>query len=246
MNIDNPWKKRHQGDNKYIAECDNIDLLKLYNESTEDDDHKLLLNLPTNNVVGSPGETKLCILLLNPGVGDSEYEDIRNPIYVDSYYSRDDFWLIDQQFKNTSAYEWWYNKLAKKCIETLKTIDNDRHEDEYYTKLLIKNVSSVEFFPYHSKKFNPSLYGLRIESQKYAFDSIKKAIINHSHIIIAKGKPLIWYSAVPELYDYDKLYTLVSKQNSTLSINNVIRIQKGEIDERLKATYLRVILESMI
>ena len=83
---------------------------------------------------------------------------------------------------------------------------------------LAGELLSIEYFPYHSISFAHA--HLRLPSQQFSFNLVRKAIARGSEIIIARGYEL-WLGAVPELANYPNTSRLSSAQNSSLSSKNL-------------------------
>ena len=214
----NPWKNLYK-DNRYkaVADCDDIKVLEIYNSSRKNKDEILRLDLPTTNVIGNIDTCKLMILLLNPGYSEGDYEDTSSKEFLEALYNRNDFWVLDNKFRETNTYKWWNQKLAKPVINHFKDLD-----EEEIRKRLISSVCCVEYFPYHSKSFNNDLYAIKLPSQDYVFEGLKEAITRNIPIILAKGKLEFWAYQVNEIYNYTSIFKTSSTQNSTLSENNLL------------------------
>lgn len=83
---------------------------------------------------------------------------------------------------------------------------------------LANSLLSIEYFPYHSVSFAHS--HVRLPSQQFSFDLVRKAIARDSEIIVARGFDS-WVGAVPELAAYSRVCKLNSAQKSAMSANNL-------------------------
>lgn len=216
--MDNPWKSRYQNEKyKYIASCDDTEKLEIFNKLHPKEEEKIHFELPSSNVIGDPDNCKVMILLMNPGFSNDDLKDLKNNDFINAFYDRNDFFLLDEKISDTNAFSWWNLRLFKPVSKEFNEIDPIKVRNE-----LIKNVCNVEYFPYHSMKFSNDLFALRLPSQKYAFESVEKAVKRNIPIIIAKGKIEYWAYHVKDFFDYSNIYKLSSQRNSTISNNNLI------------------------
>ena len=193
--INDPWKNLHLNkEYQFVASCDDIDTLEIYNQTRSNLNEVLHLEIPTSNVIGNPYECKVMILLMNPGFSDEDIIDIKNKEFVDAFYKRNDFFLLDDKFSDTTSYSWWKQKLLNPLVKEF-----DRVDAEQIRQKLTQYICNIEYFPYHSKTFINDLYSLRLPSQEYAFESVRIAIKRKIPIIIAKGKIEKWAYQVKEI-----------------------------------------------
>jgi hypothetical protein len=109
--------------------------------------------------------------------------------------------LLDPEL-STSGY--WKRKLGR-LIESVGL------------NVVARNVSCVEYFPYHSRKFRHRR--LKLPSQHYSFNLVRQAIDREAILVLLRGER-IWFEAVPQLAKYAYLFKLNSVQNATVSAKN--------------------------
>ena len=226
----NPWKNLHLNKKyRFVASCDDVDVLEIYNQTRSNPNEVLHRAIPTSNVIGNPYECKVMILLMNPGFSDADFIDIKNKDFVNAFHNRNDFFLLDNKFSDTTSYKWWKQKLLTPLFKEFDQIASNQIRQK-----LIQYICNVEYFPYHSKTFSNDLYLLRLPSQEYAFESVRIAIKRKIPIIIAKGKIENWAYQVKEVFNYSHLYKLSSQRNSTISKNNLLERVNPNIDHWTK------------
>ncbi len=189
--------------------------------------HTRILPAPfMGDVMNSP----IVLLTLNPGWDEEEAKK-------DFYNKYSAYWItmlthefpipdlplfcLDEEYAESSPY--WVNKLIPLIEETSK-------------EAVARNISVIQFFPYQSKKYkgmNKKLSNGFLESQKYNFDLVKKAIDRKALIIILRGRR-IWKDAVEELKEYPRLKYTNSVLNPILSENNLGSDVFHEIMEKIK------------
>lgn len=81
-----------------------------------------------------------------------------------------------------------------------------------------KNLLAIEFFPYHSKRFQHG--HLRLPSQEFSFSLVRDAIDRKAKIICVRGANL-WFGAVPKLASYRRLSQVNNPRSASLSTNNL-------------------------
>jgi len=101
--------------------------------------------------------------------------------------------------------KWWMER-TKRLRELNKNNDIDTL------------IYSIEYFPYHSVKFNHKALGL--PSQEKIFKEVDRCVKKNKIIIISRGER-IWKSAVHSLIGYKNIIKLNSIQNFSLSKNNI-------------------------
>ncbi|GHU87396.1 hypothetical protein FACS189476_02780 [Spirochaetia bacterium] len=220
--MENPWKSLNKNNGEYIANCDKNDINSFYRYSLIGD-YSLQLKCMPGPYMGNPQKAAVFILALNPGhsgIEDIKFTNENEELMLNNLQHKIEnypFFLLNQKFKGTGGYEWWYKK-SKYFINELGI--------EWFSKLMC----NVEYFPYCSKKYKN--INKILPSQYYTFSLIRDAIKNKKIIIIMRGKTY-WYKAIPELENYKDVYFLHSTQNVILSPNNLGINEYNTIKEHL-------------
>ena len=167
--------------------------------------------------MGNVFEAEVLLLLLNPGFDEEEEEkDYYNQYrhyweneiqHIHSIPSLPLFCLEDSYIKFSN---YWKKKLNYLIQATSK-------------EKVAQNIALVQFFPYHTKKYNDvpkRIFSGYLESQKYNFDLVRKAIERKATIILLRGKRQ-WFEAVDGLEKYENLYFTNSPLNTTLTKKNL-------------------------
>lgn len=166
---------------------------------------------------GNPNQATVAILQANPGHDPKEQS---NPL-VDEYIEYNRKNLLHQnsiplysmqphfrswQYKDGTPGECWYWKRTRELREI------GRWED------VAQKLVYLELFPYRSiSLFYPKQLP---PSQEYTF-SLLRNMIKRGVWIIATRMKSKWIEHVPELSDYERLLSLHSSQNVTLSKKNI-------------------------
>lgn len=143
--------------------------------------------------IGNLDEAKIVLLCLNPGFIEQDIEIYENDkgfnqenLKILTFESNPPFFYFNPKFKYTGGYKWW-SKILKECI-------NEFGMDEVSRKIMC-----LQYIAYHSVTFiNPPTI---LESQKFTFNLLGKAINLKKIIVIMRSKKL-WLKAVPELENY--------------------------------------------
>lgn len=165
----------------------------------------------------------IIFLNLNPGFGGEE--DLKNHKKNNAFVKllrknliqeemEYPFLFLDPIISETPGYKWW-NARLRTLIEKV-----DR-------KNLAKSLLCLEFFPYHSKKYN---FKNMADSQRFNFFLLQEAI-KRDALIISFRSLSKWTSAVPELEGYKNLYQLNSPQNVYFTANNCPAGYRAAIDK---------------
>jgi hypothetical protein len=159
--------------------------------------------------IGNP-LARIVILGLNPGFSPKDAACHARPEFVALCRanlrhgaSRFPFYLLNPDAEGPGNY-WWKRRLRKLI-------------DASSTEHVAQNTLCVEFFPYHSDRFNH--HGLTVDSQQYSYFLVKEAIRRGTIIVLMRSKKL-WFSEIPELQDYRRLYPLKNPQCAYVSPNN--------------------------
>jgi len=82
---------------------------------------------------------------------------------------------------------------------------------------LANSLFCVEYFPYHSRKYNHAR--LQLKSQEYGFSLVRDAMERKAIIVMMRAKSQ-WYGTISALKAYPSLYTLNNPQNVMISPRN--------------------------
>ncbi|MCL4250305.1 MAG: hypothetical protein KJ065_19300 [Anaerolineae bacterium] len=187
-----------------------------------DQSRRIHAELMPEPYLGDPFIAPVILLNLNPGYSA---EDCR--FYADASRRRAcrdnlehkraayPFFLLNPDYALFSGPRWWRAKLKQLIVETS-------------LEQVARKVCCIEYFPYHSPKFG---FGkLILESQRYSFDLVRRAIADRK-IIVAMRARRLWENAVPELKSHHCL-ELNSPQSVWITRNN---ISEGGFDHIKKA-----------
>ncbi len=177
---------------------------------TAEEVHKIHYELLPEPYLGRP-DAPIFLLNLNPG-----YSELDLPFYekeqVVEMWRRNirhepldyPFYLLEPSIAAESGPQWWEKKL-KALIQRVgrRTVANQ--------------VCCIEYFPYHSKNFQPNKEILA--SQRYSFHLVAQAMARQVPMVLMRGEKL-WLNAVPQLDGYPYLLRLNSAQNVVISRNN--------------------------
>lgn len=205
---DSPWRRLPQKAPFLLPQDEDI-VLK-FNESANED-LKLHHELLPEPFLGHP---EAPVVLLNKNPGYSSPNDLKkhtDPAVATGAWNNllhkptsFPFYLLDPDQSRALGYKWWNNKL-KSLIENCGR------------RLVARSVLCVEYFPYHSRRFDHSR--LDLPSQQYSFDLVRSALSRHAVIVVMRGKRQ-WFKVIPELQSYSRIYYLRNPQNPTISPKN--------------------------
>jgi len=212
----NPWKEIVKvRETPFILQKDKKDIL-YFNKSAKEE-HKINIEILPDPYIGDVFKSKVVLLQLNPGIElppglpssnevferelfpELQQDIVNNMIHK---YEKFPFYYLNPRYRLTGGFRYWsriFNSVIKK-------------ESDYLS--ISKNVCCIEFFPYHSKNFRP--FGRLLESQKYSFYLLERAIERKSSIILLRGESE-WHMAVPKL---KKFFKPKSTRNPVLSEKN--------------------------
>lgn len=206
--MQNPWKELPKNP-PFILEIDK----KIVDKHNQNAGHEFQVvgNMYPEPYLGNH-DAEIVLLNLNPGFGGEE--DLKNHkenkqfvTLVKKNLRQDDlehpFIFLDPNISETPGYKWW-NARLRTLVEKVGR------------KKLAESLLCLEFFPYHSKKYN---FKELVPSQEFNFYLLKEAI-KRDAIIISFRSLSKWSSAVPELKDYKSLYQLNSPQSVYFTENN--------------------------
>lgn len=224
----NPWNEFQDNPKQdyLILEADKL-VIDKFNDTTNETYriHTEIMPAPfMGNVLNSP----VLLLLLNPGFDEEEERMNYYNLYrhyweneIQHKYSVPELPLFCLEDKYINFSNYWQKKLNHLISATSK-------------EAVAKNISIAQFFPYHSKKYKSipkKILSGYLESQKYNFYLVQKAIDRKATIIVLRGKKL-WFEAIPSLKEYENICFTNSYLNTILSKNNLTEFDK--IVEKIK------------
>jgi hypothetical protein len=202
----NPWPAL-PSKAPYVLECDATAICAFNKKAQEV--HRLQLDAMPEPFVGS-ATAPVVLLGLNPGFDDRDPEVHARPEFqalLRKNYcqgkSAFPFYFLDPSFESPGRV-WWERKLRW----LLK---------EFGPKKLARSILCVEYFPYHSRRFNHK--SLELPSQEFGFGLVRAAIARRALVVIMRSRKL-WTKRVPRLKSYSRVFTLNSPQNIVVSPRN--------------------------
>ena len=244
--MENVWESITEENGKYFAEADRIYLNNFMDTDKYKDklneENKLELGIIPLHYIGDIQNSRILVLSLNPGYNDDYYEvytENVDKIVNNLNFKNPRFFEFDLYEENKEGYwkklEPLFEVQYKKALKTKKGIDDDL--DDFFKR----NISLVEFFPYHSRKYDDcydklgkSKEGKKdyLPSQKFLFELIKERLNNSEDdviIIIARSRSK-WFEAIKELKNYSNCYILSNPQNPSFESEHIMKCQfdKGE------------------
>lgn len=100
----------------------------------------------------------------------------------------------------------WWQRITRALI------------NEVGFEAVAKNLSCVQFFPYHSPTFGSAR--LSVPSQQFGFQLVRNAVRRNAEIVVMRSRRL-WFAAVPELSQYSRVHFIKNPRNPSLSPNNL-------------------------
>lgn len=172
--------------------------------------------------VGDPNKAKVVLLGLNPGfiehdieVYETDPEFNRQSLKTLTFSSNPPFFYFNNKFTYTGGYKWW-SKILGECIR------------KFGLDTVSEKFMCLQYIPYHSVTFKNSPKYL--ESQKFTFSLLAKAIDQKKVVVIMRSKKL-WLKAVPKLEGYPYI-ELKNYRRPFISKNNMA---KGDFDRLIGA-----------
>lgn len=223
----NPWKElteKIKGNNFNLIEKNSLKadhlIIENFNQN-QSETYKLRTTMLPSHFTGNILESKIVLLASNPGYVESEVENFySNQKFIkerieDLSFSKNHFLSKDQERIDASDY--WHRKLRWL-------------REEFDLDTISKNVSLLQFNPYHSTKFRviakkyfkDSTSKNYLPSQNYGFDLLRNCIDQGKTIVVLRSKKA-WFNAVPELKTYEKegkVITIKNKRQPSLSPKN--------------------------
>ena len=205
----NPWQKLSKR-RPFVLDEDRT-LVTEFN-LTASERTRLQLDLLPEPFVGSL-KAPVLLLILNPGYAAAD-RDVHARVafrahvrtcHVQSAAQFPNYYLNPRV---TGGGARWWLRIAAPLIR------------EFGVPIVARNVSSLEYMPYHATTFAHS--GLRLPSQSYTFSRVRDAMNRGAVIFVGRGRDL-WHSAVPGLASYRRAFRTNSAQNVTISPGNSLR-----------------------
>lgn len=265
MYNDNVWANLKTSETIIVAEKDRKyinDLLNNSNYASFPKKEKIDFSVLPLHYIGDIRKSKILVLSLNPGIDEKykkEYNErekkglnFAKKIENNLNFTDPDFFEFDYYEGEKEGYWKRLRPLFVEEYDEMLRISSKSGESkserlnelkEFFTRI----ISLVEFFPYHSAKYNKYYDKLCINgknkyylpSQLFVFDIIKERINNENDnvLIIITRSHKKWIEAIPELATYDCCYILSNPQNPSFKPKNIYKIEvnKGsEIIEKIK------------
>lgn len=196
-----------------------------FNKGMSRQEYKLAEHLEPFPYLGNP-DAKVVVLLANPFATeeeslpsfriDSEQEKQlrRNLVHLDLDSSQSKF-----HSPAVSLIESIWHKPRIKELVSATSLDQ-----------VAQGIFFVNYHAYNSKSWQPIPF--TFETQRYSFNLVNKAIERNSLIIMSRNK-LGWFTAVPDLFDYNNKVMMKSSRGVYLSEGNLGKEVFNEILNRL-------------
>ncbi|MCK5511038.1 hypothetical protein KAI65_05900 [Candidatus Parcubacteria bacterium] len=224
--MDNPWQKINTKNKPYILDCDQKTINEYNERPNRNNNHKIRLdNLPTP-YAGDFNNAKILLLQKNPGseifpgLEPTEnyefmvYKNLKNDILKSLEHKKIEFpfYWLNPEYILTGGFRYW-TRIFSSII---------KEKNDY--KKIANKVCCVQYFPYHSRKYNS--INCILKSQKYSFNLVRNFIKKSNRIIVLMRAKREWLKVVPELKNYA---TLKSKINPVLTKNNFEKKEDYEL-----------------
>ena len=167
-----------------------------------------------------PFDAPVVVLLLNPGVSEQDAQAHANPALRTRLLAnlrrdtREEWRQPHVHLAADLAYPgaaWWRSVVGHLTREVVDGVP-------LTPKRIAGRLFAVQFFPYHSRKFEHGL--LRLPSQDFGFALVRLAIARDALVIVARGAKE-WQGAVPELARHPSVAHLNAPVNRALTPGNV-------------------------
>ena len=210
----NPWSDIPAVE-PYIPACD-IDAITRYHSKVLDERFVFQTQVLPEPYAGHPS-APVYFLNQNPSYDDTDLVWHHNEKF--STALRDNlvhkitdmpFYFLDMRFRESGGAKYWSSKLRWLI-------------DATGVEAVSRGIFTLEYIGYHSYKYkkNPEkAFGNTLETQMYAANLVKNAITEKKTIVVMRAKNE-WFQLVKELRHYEKLHTLNSPQNVSVSPNNL-------------------------
>lgn len=223
----NPWNALSP-DDSLVLPSDRL-AVEVYNERAREDRiiHTTLIPEP----FFGPFDAPVVVLLLNPGVSEQDaaahanhalskrlLANLRRDTPEDRQQSHVHL-AADIAYPGTI---WWRRTVDHLAGEVGGGLEITRER-------IASRLLAVQFFPYHSRRFDHGL--LRLPSQNFSFALVRQAIARDALIVLRGAK--YWLSAVPELARHPSVTTLRAPINAALTPGNLGEAAYQQLRQRL-------------
>lgn len=203
----NPWNQLPNSSPFVLP--DDLPFVEAFNRSAKSNVHIHTELLP--EPFCGPFDAPVVVLLLNPGFSKEDT----------AFHAQSEFRLrllaaiqaeskFPPHFHLNHDADWpggkWWSRSVKPLIQ-------DVGQD-----CVANNLLSIEYFPYHSLKFQHG--HLRLPSQDFSFSLVHSAINRKAEIICVRGANL-WFGAIPQLESYKQLSQVQNPRSASLSTKNL-------------------------
>lgn len=163
------------------------------------------------------GNSNAPIVLLNLNPGFSEYDHLfhnselgkelitRNLGHDSLEYP---FYLLDPRAESAPGSGWWRQRL-REFFEAA-----GRPE-------VARCVLCIEYFPYHSTRYDGRLDRIALPSQEYSRHLVRQAMERGAFFVHMRQKNSCWYQWIPELEDYPRSAIVKNHQRPFISRGNL-------------------------
>lgn len=229
----NPWDSLSPSES-LVLPSDRL-AIEVYNERAQERGHERYLihtNLIPEPFFG-PFDASVVVLLMNPGVSEQDTQAHADPGLRERLLAnlrRGDPEERQQPHVHLAAdlahpgAVWWGDAVNRL---TREDVDDRRLTRERIASRLL----AVQFFPYHSRRFDHGL--LRLPSQDFSFALVRRAIARDALIIMRGAK--YWLGAVPELARHPAVALLNAPINAALTPGKIGDAAYRQLRERLGA-----------
>jgi hypothetical protein len=202
----NPWRALPRTLPFVIGE--DAPAIAKFNQSANES-ARLHLELIPEPFIGDPC-SPVVLLSLNPGFSPQDPMWHADPAFAEAARanlehkaSNYPFFLLNPTIK-APGNKWWSRRLSR----LVKLFGLEQ---------VARRVLCVEYLGYHSIKF--SHHQLRLASQEYGFFLVRQALLRGATVVLTRGRRY-WLEVIPELRRSDRVHSLQSVQNTTLSPRN--------------------------
>ena len=204
----NPWLAMPP-EPPYVLQCDH-NAIDEYN-ATARQIHEIRLDALPEPFIGV-ATAPVVLLALSPGFNDRDpnvhaSRNFQAVLRKNYSQGRSDypFYYLDPDFDSPGR-QWWEKRLRWLL-------------EKFEPKELARSILCVEYFPYHSSRFNHA--GLRLPSQEYGFGLVRSAIARGRVVVIMRAERR-WKERVPQLEGYPQVFGLSSPRNVVISPRNCV------------------------
>lgn len=203
----NPWLAIDRAAAPFVVDSDS-ERLRTYSASRrgKSANHQLNLSVVPEPWCGPLLGANVVVLSGNPH-WDERDESLPAVAYERMWENlsgeRSMFWLDSDLFDTTGS-EWYRMRLLKNVLEHCEP------------RAVAQRVALVDFIGYRSHRWDQSL---RLPSQEFTVQAVSEVMRRGGVIVLSRGrKP--WFSLIPELSTYSRLFSNRSPQQVRLSPKN--------------------------